>query len=87
MGVMDAFEREDRAQVKMTTLYTLMKESARSELVMNAVNCNVPHRYIREMATGEKEDTPAMVIPIGNLKSFIHDEKARVSEEDEDGES
>lgn len=84
MGVMDAFEREDRAQVKMTTLYTLMKESARSELVMNAVNCNVPHRYIREMATGEKEEAPAMVIPIGNLKSYIHDAKARVSEEDEE---
>ena len=84
MGVMDAFEREDRAQVKMTTLYTLMKESARSELVMNAVNCNVPHRYIREMATGEKEEAPEMVIPIGNLKSYIHDAQARISEQDEE---
>lgn len=84
MGVMDSFEREDRAQVKMTTLYKMMKESARSELVMNAVNCNVPHRYIREMATGEKEETPEMVIPIGNLKPFIHDAKERVSEEDEE---
>lgn len=84
MGVMDAIEREDRAQVKMTTLYTLMKESARSELVMNAVNCNVPHRYIREMATGEKEKAPEMVIPIGNLKSYIHDAMARISEQDEE---
>lgn len=84
MGVIDAIEREDRAQVKMTTLYTLMKEAARSELVMNAVNCNVPHRYIREMATGEKEEAPEMVIPIGNLKSYIHDAQARISEQDEE---
>ena len=82
MGVMDAFEREDRAQVKMTTLYTMMKEAARSELVMNAVNCNVPHRFIREMATGEKEEAPEMVIPLGNLKPYIHDAQARISEEE-----
>lgn len=84
MGVMDAFEREDRAQIKMTTLYTMMKETARGELVMNAVNCNVPHRFIREMATGEKEETPEMAIPIGTLKSYIHDAQARISEQDEE---
>ena len=87
MGVMDVFEREDRAQVKMTTLYTMMKEAARSELVMNAVNCNVPHRYIREMANGEKEEEPVMVIPLGTLKSHIHDAQARIIEQDEEEKS
>lgn len=87
MGVMDAFEREDRAQVKMTTLYTMMKEAARSELVMNAVNCNVPHRFIREMATGEKEEAPEMVIPVRTLGAFVHDAMARISEQDEEEKS
>ena len=32
-----------------------MKESTKAEIVMNAVTCNVPHRYIREMVTGKSE--------------------------------
>ena len=84
MGVMDAFEREDRAQVKMTTLYTMMKEAARGELVMNAVNCDVPHRFIREMATGEKEDPPEIVIPVRNLADFTRDAMARIRGKDEE---
>lgn len=56
MGIMDALEKEDRIEVKFSTLYSLMKQSAKSELLMNAVNCNVPHRHIREMATGEREE-------------------------------
>lgn len=56
MGLMDAFNAEDRVQVTFSDFYRLMKESAKAELVMNAVNCDVPHRFIREMATGVKED-------------------------------
>ena len=55
MGLMDAFNAEDRVQVTFSDFYRLMKESAKAELVMNAVNCDVPHRFIREMATGVKE--------------------------------
>ena len=60
MGMMDAFEKEDRTQIKVSQLYTMLREAAKCELVMNAVNCDVPHTYIREMATGEYE-TPEMV--------------------------
>ena len=55
MGIMDAFNAEDRVQVKVSQLYVMLREAAKCELLMNAVNCNVPHSCIRAMATGEKE--------------------------------
>lgn len=55
MGIADAFSAEDRAQVKISELYRMLREAAKCELLMNAVNCNVPHSYIREMASGEKD--------------------------------
>lgn len=55
MGLMDALNSEDRVSVKFSDFYTLVREAAKAELVMNAVNCDVPHRYIREMATGKGE--------------------------------
>lgn len=54
-NIVDAFAKEDRVEVTFSDFYRLMRESTKSELVMNAVNCNVPHRYIREMATGKSE--------------------------------
>lgn len=32
-----------------------MKQAAQYEIAMNAVGCDVPHRYIRECMTGLKE--------------------------------
>ena len=32
------------------------EQAAQYEIVMNAVNCDVPHAYIRETMTGKKED-------------------------------
>ena len=55
MGIADAFAKEDRVEVTFSDFYKLMKESTKAEIVMNAVNCNVPHKYIREMATGKSE--------------------------------
>ena len=87
MGIMDAFEKEDRAEVKVTTLYQMLREAAKTELIMNAVNCNVPHRFIRELVTGEKEETPEMVIPIKAIGAFVRDAKARIIEQDEEEKS
>ncbi len=56
MGILDAFSKEDRTEVAFSTFYELMKESAKCKLLMNAVKCDVPHKYIREMATGVNED-------------------------------
>ena len=55
MGMLDAFTPEDRVQVKFSDFYELMRESAKAEIMMNAINCDVPHRFIREMMTGESE--------------------------------
>lgn len=55
MGIMDAFKEEDRTQMTFSAFYRMMKEVTKGELLMNAVNCDVPHRYIREMATGKSE--------------------------------
>lgn len=55
MGLIDAFGKEERTEIKLTELCELLKAGVKGELIMNAVNCDVPHQYIREMATGEKE--------------------------------
>lgn len=55
MGLADTFGKEDRVEVTFTQFHNIVKESTKSELLMNAVNCDVPHRYIREMATGKSE--------------------------------
>lgn len=57
MGLLDAFSKEDRTEVAFSTFYSLVKEATKCELLLNAVNCDVPHKYIREMATGTKENT------------------------------
>lgn len=46
MGIVDAFSREDRVEVKFSNFYGLMKQAAQYEIAMNAVNCDVPHAYI-----------------------------------------
>lgn len=56
MGIADAFAAEDRMTVTASTYYKMMRQIAISELLQNAVKCDVPHRYIREMITGEKEE-------------------------------
>ena len=50
--ILDAFAKEDRVEVTFSDFYRIMRESTKAELLMNAVKCNVPHRYIREMETG-----------------------------------
>lgn len=55
--LLDAFSKEDRVEITLSDFYRLMRESTFAELMKNAVNCNVPHRYIREMVTGVPEET------------------------------
>ena len=55
MGLADAFAREDRFEITVSQCLELMKEVGRAEMLMNGIKCDVPHRYLREMATGEPE--------------------------------
>lgn len=59
MGIVDAFKPEDRTEITYSNFYSLIKQAAKYEIVMNAVDCNVPHRYIRETMTGKKEEEVA----------------------------
>ena len=43
MGILDAFNPEDRVSVKFSDFYKLMLEGTKAELMMNAVKCDVPH--------------------------------------------
>lgn len=53
MGIMDAFNAEDRTQIKVSSLYAMLKEGAKAEYLLNAVKCEVPYQYILQMATGQ----------------------------------
>ena len=63
MGIADAFSREDRMKVKVASFIEMTQAAAEAEvktkLLMNAVNCEVPYRYIRETMTGVLEGPPA----------------------------
>lgn len=57
MGLADCFSAEDRVQVKFSTFYELVKGCTQRDLLMNGINCNVPHRYLREVMTGKSEES------------------------------
>lgn len=57
MGLIDSFSAEDRVEVKFTDFTIFMKATAQNQLLVNAINTDVPHKYIRRMLTGKKEDT------------------------------
>lgn len=59
MGIADAFSREDRIEVKVVSFIEMTQRAAKAEVMsehlMNAVRCEVPYRYIREIMTGVTE--------------------------------
>lgn len=58
MSLVDVFGKEDRTEVKFSEFFALVKQAAQYETLMNAINCDVPHRFIRETMTGKKETAP-----------------------------
>lgn len=89
MSLIDAFSKEDRVPVTFTDFFNLVKQAAKYENVMNGVKCNVPHKYIREIATGEKEPENQKETEIEVAVHFDEEElekikdriKSRVAEE------
>lgn len=59
MGIADAFSREDRIEIKVESFIRMTQTAAKAEvqrdMLMNAVKCEVPYRYIREIMTGVSE--------------------------------
>lgn len=87
MGFLDAISKEDRVEVTFTDFYNLMRESAKAELMENALRHGVPARCILAMldaAPADEEDPeekipaeviPAEVIPAedGEIKKAVTD--------------
>ena len=97
MGIMDAFNAEDRITVTVSKFGSLIKEAAKTDILMNAVNCEVPYVYIREMMTGKKEEAPEVRVDVAvPVKMFTdmfkdlmeadpEDEEATADQEEKDG--
>ena len=93
MGIMDAFKEEDRATVTVSQLYRMLREAAKTELLMNAVRCDVPNRYIAAMADGKY---PEMLVPeaqqpeahIDDLPiMLVEDDEEEIAEEEDNGQN
>lgn len=56
MGLMDGFISDGTVELKHAEYYKLMRESAKAELLTNAVNADVPNCHIKGMITGIKEE-------------------------------
>ena len=71
MGIMDAFNAEDRITVTVSKFGEMMKAAVKADLMMNAVNCEVPYQYIREMVTGIKKEDPEKETPADRLLNLV----------------
>ena len=89
MGIMDAFNAEDRITVTVSKFGEMMKAAVKADLMMNAVNCEVPYQYIREMVTGKKEEDPEKETPADRLLNVVCDilEDAVMNGKEEDDET
>ena len=93
MGIMDAFKEEDRATVTVSQLYRMLREAAKTELLMNAVRCDVPNRYIAAMADGKY---PEMLVPEAQQPEahtedlpimLVEDDEEEIAEEEDNGQN
>ena len=86
MGLMDAINPDAKVELKVGDLYSVLDAAAvngrTAKFLINAVNCEVPYRYIREMITGEKEDGKKPDPVVMSAEMQIHaSELARVVKE------
>lgn len=68
MGFMDAFTPETTIELKGSVLSEIIKEAAEHRAVanhlLNGVKNEVPHKYIREVIIGEKEEKDTKIDPV-----------------------
>lgn len=93
MGIIDAFKEEDRATVTVSQLYRMLREAAKTELLMNAVRCDVPNIYIAAMADGKY---PEMLVPAAQQPEahtedlpimLVEDDEEEIAEEEDNGQN
>lgn len=89
MGLMDAFTADERVELKVGELYDVLRVAASNEktaqFLKNAVECEVPYRYIREVITGKKEeqkefDGIRVELPRGILDEVVEEAKKAARE-------
>lgn len=82
---MTLFQRKTGYRLRLPIFFNLVKQAAKYENVMNGVKCDVPHRYIRECMTGEKELTDKVEVTVhfgeGELEEITERIKRQVAEE------
>ena len=83
MGITDIFKADATVELKVGDLYEFMKvaadNSARAKYLMNAICCEVPYQYAREIITGEpgannttqQDDTEESAIDINTIKDCL----------------
>lgn len=86
MGIFDTFKEEDRVTVTVSQLYKTLREAAKTELLMNAVRCDVPNRYIAAMADGKYPEIIYGELPEAHTEDLpitiiVDDEEEIVKEE------
>lgn len=90
MGIIDAFKEEDRATITITQLYRMLREAAKTELLMNAVRCDVPNRYIAAMADGKYPEIIHGELPEAHTEdlpiTIIEDDEEEIAKEEGDAE-
>lgn len=93
MGMLDALKEEDRVTVTVSQLYRMQREAAKAELLMNAVRCDVPNRYIAAMADGKYPEMPVQVAqqPEAHTEDLpimlVEDDEAEIMEEEDNGQN
>ncbi|MBD5547543.1 MAG: hypothetical protein HDQ97_09105 [Lachnospiraceae bacterium] len=56
MGLVDLFAAEDKIELNFKQLHGLTTKAVKHDLLMNGIKCDVPHKFLREVMTGEKEE-------------------------------
>lgn len=67
MAIMDVFGKENRAEITVSQLYDLLKESARADLFRNGVKNKIPYEHILAVLDGGSNAlSPSEASPYGD---------------------
>lgn len=75
MGLVDAFTADARVELKVGDLYDILRVSAgnekTAEFLKNAIDCEVPYEYIREVMTGKRKEPKENCISVENPRDIL----------------
>lgn len=57
MGFIDSFTSDGTVELKYKEFYSLMRESAKSEFLMNGIKARVPEKYLEALITGKASES------------------------------